>query len=52
MGLVHACKAGHMEIVKLMIEKSADNWDVGLLCACRNGHIEIVKLMIEKRANN
>ena len=39
-----------MNIVNLMIEKGATNWDWGLRCACKGGHINIVKLMIEKGA--
>ncbi len=43
-----ACKGGHIELVQLMIEKGATDWNWGLLGACRGGHMEIVKLMIEK----
>ncbi len=50
--LILACEGGHMELVQLMIEKGATNWDSGLKCACKGGHMEIVKLMIEKGAND
>ncbi len=47
-GLYGACEGGHMDIVRFLIEKGADQWDWGLSYACRGGHMEIVKLMIEK----
>ena len=49
-GLYGACKGGYIDIVKFMIKKGANHWDLGLGGACRNGHIDIVKLMIEKGA--
>lgn len=51
-GLLGACRGGHIDIIKLMIEKGANNWNWGLFGACRGGHIDIVKLMIEKGVNN
>jgi hypothetical protein len=51
-GLYAACEFGHIEIVKLMIEKGASDWESGLFMACEGGHMEIVKLMIEKGAND
>ena len=51
-GLSCACHGGHIDCVKLMIEKGADWWHWGLRCACKNGHIDIVKLMIEKGASH
>jgi ankyrin repeat protein len=47
-----ACEGGHMEIVKYMIEKGADDWHGGLEGACYGGHMEIVKYMIEKGADD
>jgi len=44
-----ACEGGNIEIVKLMIEKGATDWNWGLYGACKGGNIEIVKLMIEKK---
>ena len=41
-----------MELVKLMIEKGANDWNNGLEYACIGGYKEIMKLMIEKGANN
>ncbi len=51
-GLRDACLGGHESIVKLMIEKGANNWYTGLEGACSSGHESLVKLMIEKGANN
>ncbi len=50
--MYEACQGGYLEIVKLMIEKGANNWNWGLYGACRGGHMEIVKFMIEKGADN
>ncbi len=49
-GLWGACRSGNMDIVKLMIEKGANNWNWGLDIACAGGHLDCVKLMIEKGA--
>ncbi len=46
-----ACLGGHMEIVKYMIEKGANNWNVGLYDACEGGHMEIVNFIIKKGAD-
>ena len=43
---------GHIEIVKLMLEKGAKNYDSAMSYAASSGHIEIVKLMLEKGAKN
>ena len=51
-GLEGACKGGHMNIVKFMIEKGANNWNSGLYGACYGGHINIINLMIEKGADD
>ena len=50
--LANACFSENIEIVNLMIEKSANYWNLGLTSACEGGHIKIVNLMIEKGANN
>ncbi len=61
-GLYHACGGGHMNIVKLIIEKmtgnpisdtetlGSPNWNNGLHHACYGGHMHIVELMIERGA--
>ena len=51
-GLYGACQGGHIDIIRFMIEKGADDWNGGLNNACQSGHIDIVKLMIEKGANH
>jgi ankyrin repeat protein len=55
--LIDASKYGHIEIVKLLLEKGANinhknckNY-TALIQASYNGHIEIVKLLLEKGAN-
>ncbi len=50
--LYGAYRGGHIEIVKLMIECSANDWNGGLGKVCRSGNIEIVKLMIEHGTND
>ena len=47
-GLRGACSGGHLELVKLMISRGANNWDCGLQHACRGGHLELVNLMISR----
>ena len=54
-GLSNACRHGHIDIVKLIIEKGVDadaDCALGLFYACEGGHIDIVKLMIEKGADD
>ncbi len=51
-GLASACEGGQKEIVELMIEKGANNFDRGLYNACVGGHKEIIELMISKGAND
>ncbi|GAG91534.1 unnamed protein product, partial [marine sediment metagenome] len=43
---------GHINIVKLMIEKGATDFNLGMFKAAIGGHMDIVKLMIEKGAHN
>jgi len=53
-----ACLWGHFEIVKILVENTADinskndvlNYSSALSAAIKNGDIEIVKLLIEKGA--
>ena len=47
-----AAYSGHIEIVKLMLEKGAKNYDCVMTNAAYSGHIDIVKLMLEKGAKN
>ena len=46
-GLEGACRGGHIDMVKLMIEKGVKYWNCGLHIACKGGHMDIVKLLIE-----
>ena len=52
MGMIIAAKGGYMEIIQLMIDKGANNWNKGLHVACKEGHLEIAKLMIDRGATN
>ncbi len=51
-GLCGACRGGHMDIVKLMIERGATDWNYGLYGACKGGHMNMVELMIERGATD
>ncbi len=51
-GLYNSCKGGHINIVKLIIDNGANNFNDGLIWACLCGHIDIIKLMIDKGADN
>lgn len=46
-GLWGACFGGHMEIVKLMINKGAVSYVYGLVYSFTRGHLEIAKLMLK-----
>ena len=50
-GMSGACRSGHIDIVKLMIENGANDWNWGMYNACCGGHINIVKFMIKNGAN-
>ena len=45
--MVQAARVGHLEVVKSLIEKGANEFKLAMMEACVNGHIEIVKLLIE-----
>ena len=49
---IKALECNNINIIRLMIEKGANNWNNGLYYACKGGHMEIVKLMIERGADN
>lgn len=51
-GLIGACKGGHLNIVNVMIALGADDWKAGLYNACDRGRYEIAKFMISKGAAN
>ncbi len=50
--LSFTCAAGYKEVVELLIEKGANDFNWGLRNACYGGYIDLVKLMIEKGADN
>lgn len=42
-----ACEGGHKDLVKMFIDKGANNFGLGLNAACKGGYIELVQLMID-----
>ena len=46
-----AAEGGHIDIVKLMLERGADNFYDIMYSASRGGHIDIVKLMLGQGAD-
>jgi len=50
--MIIAAKNGHIDIVKLMLEKGTTNYNEAMIIAAKNGHIDIVKLMLEKGTTN
>jgi len=46
--LKYCCLGGNKELVQLMIQKGATQWNDGLIGACEGGHLEIVQYLIEK----
>jgi hypothetical protein len=49
-GLKNACKAGHMDVVKIIEERSCIklNWNSCFIAACKGGHTRIAKMIIEE----
>ena len=47
-----AALGGHIEIVKLMLEKGANNYNWAMECTAIGDHMEIERLMLEKGAND
>ena len=50
--MYYASESGHIEIVRLMLEKGANSYNLAMAYAARGGHIEIVRLMLENGAND
>jgi ankyrin repeat protein len=48
--MANAAKGGHMDIVKLMIEKGALGFDEAMVGAAEKGQYDMVKFMLEKGA--
>jgi len=45
MGLNLASRAGHLSLVKMMIELGANDINMGFYCACLGGHYDIIKYL-------
>ena len=50
-GLLYAALGGHMNIVQLMLDKGATDYDRALARAAEGGHMDIVQLMLDKGAD-
>ncbi len=50
--MINASRYGHMEIVELMLDKGADNYDEAMANAASGGHMEIVELMLRLGATD
>lgn len=51
--LYYACSGGHLDIIKLLIEKTgANDWNRGFCSACFYGYLEIMQFMIDKGVND
>ena len=48
----YSCSVGNRDLVNLMIERSANNWNYGLNGACFGGHLDIANFMIDRGADN
>ena len=51
-GLSGACEGGHRDLVQMMIDLGATNFNYGLQSACYRGHRDLVQWMIDLGANN
>ncbi len=51
-GLIGAVLGGHLELVQLMLDKGANNYNAGLEGAAWGGHLELVQLMLDKGATD
>lgn len=48
LGMSGAAKNGSLELINLMIESGANNFDTCLLIAAKNNNLDITKIMVEK----
>lgn len=48
--LQHACKGGYFYIINLILNKGANDYNVGLIGACQGIKLDVVKLMINRGA--
>ncbi len=47
-GLSYACMGGHRDIIDLMINKGANNFNIAFISAFYNGNKELINLILEK----
>jgi ankyrin repeat protein len=52
LGFVQACENGHINLVKLFIEKGYTDFDSGFEYACYNNRTNIIKLLLEHGTQN
>ena len=50
--MLYAVRAGHTNIVELMLEAGADDYNWAASEAAKNGYTDIVKLMLDMGATN
>jgi hypothetical protein len=51
-GLYGACLGGHINIVKYMIRRGANDYIYALFCACYGGYMDIIQYLIKRGANS
>ena len=51
-GMLEAAEAGHEDIVRLMLFRGANNYNVVLTIAARRGYESLARLMLDQGANN
>lgn len=51
-GIVSASQNGHIDVVKFLIAKGADNFDHSMNAAAQGGHLNIIELMISYGATS
>ena len=52
LGLMGACRGGHLTLAKVMIGRGATNVNFGLIGSCRGGHLDLAKLMLNLGATD
>lgn len=46
--LSNACKNGHLEVVKTLLDNGAKMDSKSIQCACANGHLEVVRILLDR----
>jgi hypothetical protein len=49
-GMLGAARGGHLDIVKFLVRKGANDWNWGMARAAQGGHLDIVEFFISKGA--